>query len=293
MSENIDLSIIIINFNTKRLILDCVSSIKKSISESGFTHEIIVIDNNSTDGSADLLNKKHPDVKIVRNQDNYGYGRANNQGISQARGRFILLLNSDILVLENSIIRLYGFAKRHSKSFCGGKLYNVNGTVQPSCGPFPNLWVVFIMLFLKGDKLHLTRYSPEHERMVDWVSGACIIAHRDTFVRAGKFDESIFMYMDEINLLYQARKKGIRTWFYPNARFIHIGAASSGDKSKPVINIFKGLQYYYKTHYGRYPAIILKFFLYIKSILGYIAGLLSFNAKLKNTYAEAFKTIAK
>jgi GT2 family glycosyltransferase len=288
----IDLSVIIVNYNTKKLIIDCLSSVIKSLNDAGIIWEILVIDNNSNDGSVEAIRaKNYSEVRVIVNNDNIGFGKANNIGINQARGDYVLLLNSDIVVLNNSITKLYGFAKRHNKAFCGGKLYNVDGSKQASCGPFYTLWITFLMLFVKGDKLNLTRYSPEHDRIVDWVSGACIIGPKILFMKTGLFDEKIFMYMDEVDFFYRAGKNNIKTWFYPNARFIHIGAASSKNSSKPVINIFKGLLYFYKKHKNAAQINILKIFLICKSFISIGIGVITLNTYLKKTYAEALRII--
>jgi GT2 family glycosyltransferase len=127
--------------------------------------------------------------------------------------------------------------------------------------------VVFIMLFLKGDVLGFTRSSPSRISDVDWVSGACLMGRRSDFIAVGLFDEKIFLYMDEIDFLYRAKQKGYRIVYNPNARFIHVGAASSGTKKTPILNIYTGLLYFYTKHRSRLELWILKSFLRVKAYM--------------------------
>src|SRR5574341_433021 len=155
-----DLSIIIPSYNTKQLLSRCLDSIFQSLKNAHILYEVIVLDNASKDGSVELLNKKYPQVIKLFNKENLGYGKTNNQGTRIAKGEYILLLNSDIQVLDKSVEVLYRFIEKHPKSFVGGKLFNEDGTPQASCGPMYTLPVVAMMLFGKGDTLGITRYSP-------------------------------------------------------------------------------------------------------------------------------------
>lgn len=292
MEESLDLSIIIVSYNTKQLLEDCLNSVVNSLSGSGVTYEIIVVDNISTDGTRQMLAAKFKDVRTILNDNNVGFGKANNQGINIARGKYILLLNSDTVALGNALVKLLHFCCQKNHAFVGAKLLNNDRSAQTSCGPFLSLPVVFAALFLKGDRLGMTRFSPNKPRRVDWVSGACIMAPKTLFRDGLLFDESIFMYMEEIDLLYRAAKKGYKTYFTPSAKIVHYGAASSQKKRKqPVLNIYRGLEYFYKRHYGPVDLFLLKVLLGIKAAGAYIVGLLMGDSYLKETYAEAFKLV--
>ena len=287
-----DLSIIIVSFNTKKLTQDCLASVIKSMKGAGISWEIILIDNVSTDGTRQMLKEKFPKVTTILNRENVGFGRANNQGIRASRGEYVLLLNSDTIVLHNAIGKLYAFARQHPNAFVGGKLLNLDHSSQTSCGPFFSLPVVVAALFFKGDHLGITRWSPNTVRKVDWVSGACIMAPKKLFMNDLLFDEQIFMYMEEIDLLYRANRKGYPTYFYPRAHIIHLGAGSSTNKRKgPVLNIFKGLIYFYKKH--RSPAALqtLRILLKIKAGIAWSIGVIMGKGYLSDTYAEAYKLV--
>ncbi|MEK7166286.1 MAG: glycosyltransferase family 2 protein [Patescibacteria group bacterium] len=269
--KNIELSIIIVSFNTCKLLESCLQSIyfnENIESEKQLVYEVIVTDNYSVDGSIEMVEKKYPQVRLIKNNSNVGFGKANNQGIKIAKGNTILFLNSDILVQKNAIIRLYKyFTQLPSKSIVGGRLFNLDGSPQPSCGPAYTLINIFVALFLKGDYLHLTRYSPQSEKEVDWVMGACIMAEKKAFKEIGGFDEGIFMYMEEIDWQFRAKQLDYRIFFYPNAQFTHVGAASSQGRATPILNVFKGFKYFYKKHFPGWKEYCLRVFLLLKSLM--------------------------
>jgi GT2 family glycosyltransferase len=191
-----------------------------------------------------------------------------------------------------AIDKLLNFAKKQSSDFfVGGKLLNNDGSPQPSCGPFYSLPVVFAALFLRGDYWGLTRYSPIVNRRVDWVSGACLLTNNTTFNKLNGFDEKIFMYMEEIDLLFRAKKAGILTYFVHSAIFTHLGSASSGGKSYPIIQVFRGFSYFYNKHHGPLSKFMLKNMLQFKAYLViFIAGILK-KPELAKTYESAKNNI--
>ena len=281
-----DLSIIILSYNTKQLLKKCLDSIFAQ-TNNNLSFEVIVVDNNSTDGSIECVQKDFPQVKLIQNKENVGFGRANNQAMKEAKGEWVLFFNSDCEVLDNATYKLLTFAKdKGENSIYGGKLYNVDKTPQASAGKFYTLPVVVSSLFLKGDQLQITRSSPDTSTESDWVSGACLLMHKRVYEKVQGFDETIFMYMDEVDLCYRAKKLGIKTLFYPEAHFIHVGSASSGDKREPYINMFSGLLYFYKKHWpDKLP--YLKVLLKIKGQTAMFVGKLLNNQSLIENYKKA------
>ncbi len=292
MKKSIDVSVIIVSFNTKQLLDDCLFSVRQSLKGSDLHAEIIVIDNISTDGSRDMVKKKYPEVVLVANSENVGFGKANNQGIRMAAGEYILLLNSDTVVCDDAIPKLVYFSKSHPTVFVGPKLYNLDGTAQTSGGPFFSLPVVFAALFLKGDYNGMTRQSPNETRYIDWVSGACIIAPKTLFLDGLLFDEGIFMYMEEIDLLMRAREKGYRTMFYHEAHITHLGGGSSTNKRKgPVLNIYRGFLYLYKKHYSSVSLAILRILLQWKALIAIWIGKIIGKKEFVEIYEEAYQLV--
>ncbi len=295
----IELSIIIISYNTKKITENCLKSIEDSLRQSLLSYEIIIVDNASNDGSQTQISKlksqnHNLNLKTIFNTRNVGFAKANNQGFRQADGKYILFLNSDTIVLDNAIEKLLSFYTKNELTiqFLGGKLLNQNHSPQPSCGPFYSLPVVFGALFLKGDYWGLTRFSPNTVKEVDWISGACILTKKEYYEAIGGFDEQIFMYMDEVDFLYRAKQKGYRVFFYPDAEFIHLGSASSAGRSYPILQVYRGFIYFYKKHHpDRLSLFLLKFMLQLKSWIAIIIGRFTHNSYLIKTYEEACRLV--
>ena len=294
--KTVDLSIIVISYNTKQITKDCLESIIKSLKNSSINYEIIVIDNISNDDSLEMLRKysnKYSNIELIENKENVGFGRANNQGVRVAKSEYIFFLNSDIVVLEDAIEKLYNFYKQNEKkiNFLGGKLLNKDMSLQPSSAPFYTLPVIFAALFLRGDYWGLTRNSPKTLKETDWVSGACILTKKKYFNKISGFDERVFMYMDEVDLLYRAKKNGMRVFFYPEAKFIHLGSASSGGKTYPILQVFNGLMFFYEKHYSKAELFLLKIMLKLKALIGLSIGHVTNNKYLKETYGKAYQMV--
>jgi len=296
--KNPDLSIIVVSYNTRKITHQCLESIYKSFrsykSKSSPSFEIILIDNASTkDDSAIYLAeyaKKHKNIVFVANTTNIGFGPGNNQGVRLAKGKYILLLNSDTVILKDAVLRLFSFYQKNEKTkqFVGPKLFNRDMSPQASAAPFYTLPVVFGALFLRGDYWGLTRYSPRETRRVDWVSGAAIMTKKEYFEKVGGFDETIFMYMEEVDLLYRAKKRGMNTFFYPKAKIVHLGSASSNGKTFPIIQVYKGFLFFYKKHHSKFALFFLRFLLRLKAGFAWFLGFIINNNYLKTTYEEAF-----
>lgn len=292
-----ELSIIIINYNTKKITQQCLFSLINSLRGDEISYEIVLIDNASKDGSLKYfssLAKKYPHLRYVYNKENLGYSKGNNQGVKLALGEYIIFLNSDTIILNKAINKLFSYYKTNEKKihFLGPKLLNIDFTPQPSAGHFFNLLTVFAVLFLKGDKIGLTRFSPAKIKRVDWISGACILTKKKIIEQLNGFDEKIFMYMDEIDLMYRAKKQNYSVYFYPEAKIIHYGSASSS-KTYPILQLYRGLIYFYKKHYSRTALLILKFMLYIKTKMAIFIGKVIKNYYLTTTYSQANKLLGK
>lgn len=293
----IDLSVVIISFNTKRITQDCLESINRSLMGTKINYEIIVVDNDSSDGSKEMLqdySKEKQNYTIYyQANSNLGFGRGNNLGVKMASGNYVLLLNSDTIILNQSIEKLFSFYVANEKTinFLGPKVLNPDLIAQPSVAKFFTLPVIFTSLLLKGDYWGATRYSPNKFCQVDWISGACILTTKKIFERLGGFDKNIFMYMEEVDLLYRAKKIGLNTFFYPTAQIIHLGSASSKGKTFPILQVYKGFLFFYKKHYSFFHLIVLHAILKIKAIIAYLIGKIKGDRYLVKTYGEAFKLV--
>ncbi len=232
----IELSIIIVNWNTKDILQMCIESVYKTTQNISF--DIIVVDNGSTDGSAAMVQKKFPRVKLIRNKRNLGFAAANNQGIKKAQGLFILLLNSDTIILDNAIRKTVEFMKRKSDAGAVGcKLLNPDYSLQHSCYNFYSFFkrvVVrkFIPKFFIPLKYQrnleslITSWDYSEVKEVDYVRGAFIMVRNEVFREVGLLDESFFMYGEEADLCLRMERAGWRVYFYPEAQIVHLKGAS-------------------------------------------------------------------
>lgn len=258
-------SVIIVSYNTRDL---TVKSIKHAQDSEGFAKgdiEIIVVDNNSPDDTVSYLKKNLPDIKLIPNKSNKGFGGGNNQGVAAASGKYILLLNTDAFLARDSLHTLVNELEKHKELVSvGPQLRYSDGRLQPSAGYLPTpMRVTAWMWWL--DKLPLVKRlfsTPYHvfdpawhtvRQYPDWLMGACVLFRREQFVTAGGFDEEIFMYAEEVELYRRLRDKlGGRVLFTPATQVVHIGRASSNKANAFVlVHELKGIEYIYKKHYPR------------------------------------------
>ncbi len=313
------LSINIVSYNTKDITLQCLRSIQKSVSVRWLTSnpeqdiEIVILDNASTDGTVEALqifeeSCKIP-LRIMRNSENLGFGKGHNKAAKESSGEYLLLLNTDTILLNDALATFVSsFMELNPSSsdtyrslvarnttdyrvhFAGPKLLNADLTPQPSCGPYYSIPVIFGALFLRGDHWGLTRYSPLKSQQVDWVSGACILTKKEDFFEAGGFDERIFMYMEEIDLLHTASKKGMQIWCLPKAHVVHLGSASS-NKSYPIFQVYRGFLYLYKKHHHSFELHMVQWLLTLKAYLAIIIGTVLAQKNLVATYQKALQIV--
>lgn len=234
-----ELSIIIVNYNTKNLTLSCINSIKSA----DFTgkYEIIVVDNHSEDGSLEAL-EKLKSIKLIKNSDNLGFAKANNIGIKKALGKYILLLNSDTKVKKGSLDRLVSFAKSHDKAgVVGAKLLNKDGSVQPSAFHFPSITNA-IGYYLLGRDTSPLKYFPQGKDAVevDAVVGASFLITPEAKRKVGLLSEKYFMYFEDIDYCRKVREVGLKVYYLPDAEVIHYhGASGKGGENERLIDASK------------------------------------------------------
>jgi GT2 family glycosyltransferase len=223
------LSVLILTFNDQEILNKCLVSLYKNNYSIDF--ETIVINNGSSILSGDFKNR-FPDIRWIENNKNLGFARAINQGIKAARARYILVLNSDTILLPESFLPLIKFMDEHKQTgAAGGKILNPEGIVQPSCRRFPNYltglfnrtsWFTRLLPNNPFSKRYLlNHWDHENIRRVDWVCGAYILFRKEALIHVGYLDENYFMYCEEADWCYRAKKKGWKTYYVPQARLIH------------------------------------------------------------------------
>lgn len=296
-----ELSIIIVSFNTSDLLRKCLNRVYKSLSFGKIekTSEVIVVDNASSDGSVEMVKKNFPKVLIIKNSNNLGFAKANNQGIKKSTGKFILLLNSDTEVEKDALSNLLHKIKSENRGVVGGKLLNPDGFTQSSAGFLPNLSKVFFWMFFIDDIPILSKFiKPYHiedksfyekEQLVDWVSGACFLFRREIIERVGLMDENIFMYGEELEWCYRIKKVGFQIVYVPDAHVLHHkGASSQG--AGGILEEFQAIIYLYKKHKPRWELPLVRLLLKIGALLRIIIfGIIGKYKTRLPTYAKAFK----
>jgi len=237
------LSIVIINYNTKALILCCLQSIMEQAPD---TCEIIVVDNHSTDGSTEAIKRQFPGALLIENERNEGYAKAVNKGLVRSRGEWILVLNSDIELRPHALQNSIEFMRNHlDTGIAGCKLFNPDGTLQPSCEGFPSLWNILCESFFLDKlfprsrlfgKLHMTYFNYDRAAKVDRVMGAFLLIRKTALAEIGFMDEQFFFYSEEVDWCYRAWQKGWAVYFFPDAEAIHYGGGSA-DPVSPALFI--------------------------------------------------------
>ncbi len=288
------LSIVILSYNTPDLIKNCLDSLEKFYKDDlGKNIEAIVVDNKSEKENLDKTKKFVSSKKFayfIENSENAGFGKGCNLGVAKAKADYVLFLNSDAEVIDSNLLEMSGFLdKNHDIGILGGKILNPDKSPQKSAGKFYNL-LNFLIMILGGEKFGLLRKSPEKIEKVDWVSGAFMMVNKKMFNLIGGFDKNIFMYMEDMEISFKAKKKGIETYFYPDAKVIHKEYGSS-NRGFAIVNIYKGLLYFYKKYKSPWEYGIVKLCLYTKAMLIYLLGKLTNNSYYVKTYGEALKII--
>lgn len=251
-----DVSIIVVNYNTKKMLYDCIESIIRHTQD--IQYEIIVVDNNSTDNSKEYICSRFKDVVWIANKQNYGFGKANNIGASKAQGDYLFLLNSDTILLNNAVKLFYDKYHKYKENCILG-CYLSNKHYVTSYGEFANkkrmcIDVLYLYLpFLKRLRLALVPIKADFEdnkieKKVDFIVGADIFIRKETYEELNGFDEDYFMYCEDEDLCYRARKLGINCYIIKEPQIKHLEGSScniSKVKKKMLLDAYK--LYYQKN----------------------------------------------
>lgn len=264
-----DLSIIIVNYNTFALTKDTINSILRY--SYPFTVEIMVVDNNSTDDSLKNLKKyfKGKNVRFIESKENNGFAAGNNQGIKEARGRYILLLNSDTIVKENTLENIYDYMeKHHDVGAVGCKVVLENGELDKACKrSFPNPSNAFSRLFhikTKNNDYNLEELDDDGVYEIDCLTGAFMFIRRNALNDSGLLDETFFMYGEDIDLCYRIKKSGWKIVYYGRSEIVHYkGASSKKQKSKLIYEFYRAMYIYYKKHLWNDNSIFLNVLVFV------------------------------
>jgi len=234
---DIDISIVIVSYNVKEYLRNCLETI---FQHSGSLNvEAIVVDNHSEDGSAEMIRKEFASVKLIPNNQNNGFSKANNQGIRESRGRYILLLNPDTLLWERTLSTTYDYMEKHPEVGCVGiKTYTASGSVFPNGSSFPAAWKVmgkFLMVKQVLPNRWIRKYFPNSigrllsfyasrdvERQVDMVGGFFMFVRREIIETVGLMDEGYFLEIEDSDWCMRMKKRGWKVMYIPHASFTHL-----------------------------------------------------------------------
>jgi GT2 family glycosyltransferase len=267
----LDVSIIIVNWNTRKLLQNCLKSVYERTGD--VKYEVIVVDNGSTDDSVEMVKKNFPQVNIIENAENLGFARANNIGIQTSKGRYICLINSDITLLDDCIGKLISFMdSRPAVGITGPKILNSDRTIQHSCRHFPSIWNNLCQslglnhLFPKSAFFSdwiMDYWGHDSIRSVDALSGCFLMVRRKALEEVGLLDEDFFIYGEDLDWCRRFRKASWDIVFYPETEATHlIGASSANAPIKFYLELQKAGLQYWRKHHGRigrvsYAAVIL------------------------------------
>lgn len=240
---NIELSVIIVNFNGLKFLSDCLNALKTNL--AGISHEIIILDNNSIDTSCQFIKQNFPEVKLIESKINHGFGKGNNEAVNHALGQNLLLINNDTIVLDKLKPVLEILKKDNNIGVIGINMLNAKKEYLPVAGNFPNARNMFQLKKLldissefKSGNFSKSRYD------VGWLGGSFLMLSKETFQKIKGFDEDYFMYVEDVDFCKKIADLGKKRLFLPNYKYIHfIGFNNS---KKPLL--IKGYQIYINKH---------------------------------------------
>lgn len=255
-----DLSIIIVNYNTRDLLRKCLQSVFASRTNHAF--EVWVVDNASTDGSAEMVRSEFPKVKLIENQENAGYARANNQAVKKLAGRCVLLLNSDVEVAPDTFDKMLSFMDNNSTvGISGCKVIKSNGELDLACRrSFPNpvnamfrlTGLSFLFPKSRFSSYNLTYLPEDQTAEVDSVMGAFLLVRREVINKIGLLDESFFMYGEDLDWCYRAKEAGFKVMYVPVTTVIHHkGSSSRKAPHKALYEFHRAMEIFYDKHYRK------------------------------------------
>jgi len=267
----LDLSIIIVSYNTKDLLKQCLDSIYGKVQNISF--EIFVVDNNSQDGSPKMVKNLFPKVKLIENKENKGFASANNSAIKKSKGGYVLLLNSDTIVLPGSLSRMKQFMDETPKAGATGcKLINPDGSLQS---------------FGRG----LKRIQEKDIREVNWVEAACLMVRQRVIEEIGLMDENFFFYSEDMDWCRRMRLAGWKIFCISQAKVIHYGRGSTRKwDSKIVTEAYKSGYYYARKHFGIVIAIIYRMVALIEILSKLSLWSLAYFIRRKKEFADKTTT---
>ncbi len=278
-----DLTIIIVSWNTSGLLAQCLNSVYET--GSRFAFDVIVVDNGSTDGSVSMVEERFPSVRLIKNQRNQGFARANNQGLEISRSRYFMLLNSDTIVLPGVIDTLIEIADQNpGVGMLGPKLLNMDGSLQESWYSFPS-----ILSEMVGRNFRSRTPVPNLRNTfeVDWIMGACMLVRSEVLQSVGKLDEDYFFYSEETDWCFRIKRQNWKIWYTTNTAIYHLGGGSTKRGTLvQLVRLYQGKLLYFKKNHGNFARTLLRFGLALSNSVGVLRRLLFLNLRDRKASLE-------
>ncbi len=285
LKTNLELSIIIVNYNVKEFLQNLIYSIKKAA--CNISNEIIIVDNHSEDGSVEFIKEKFLQmggIKLIANKENLGFSKANNIGLSEAKGKYLLLLNPDAVVSEDTFTKMVDFFESNPHAgLAGCKILNPDGTLQLACRrSFPGPWTAFCKVtglssLFPNSRLfaryNLTYLNENETYEVDAVSGSFMMMTREAFEKVGCLDEEFFMYGEDLDLCYRIQKTGLKVYYVHSTQIIHYKGESTRRSSLDETKYFyNAMHLFVKKHLSSsfLVEIILRAAIWFRNIFAFI-----------------------
>lgn len=272
-----DISIIIVNWNTADLTIQCLESLYQNPPQADF--DVWLVDNASHDDSVVRIREHFPQVHLIESPENLGFGRANNLAIQQSSGRYVELLNSDTIVLPGAMQMLYNFMESHPEACASGSLYyNPDYSLQSSCAPFPTLLREFWRLLLLDSFMSVGTYNmrgwrQDQSRKVDILQGASLFLRRSALEQVGTFDPDYFMYTEEFDLCYRLAQAGWSLYWVPQSRIVHYGGQSTRQVATQMfLYLYLTKVMFFRKNYGPFAARTYKSILALTSLTRLVAA---------------------
>ena len=253
----VELSVIVVTYNSAGSIEPCLSSIQRDLPAG--TSQLFVVDNASTDGTAAVVRERFPHATLIANEQNRGFGAANNQALAGARGRYVTLVNPDCVLESGSLAGFARFLDAHPRAaVAGGRLHFANGAFQHSAFRFPSLGQIFLDFFPLHWRLAESRLNGRYPRQrdaeafeVDHPLGALMCVRRAAIAQVGQFDERFFMYAEEVDWCWRFKQAGWEVWHCPQARAIHLGGQSTQQRAAAMfVELHRSRRRFYRKHYS-------------------------------------------
>lgn len=291
-----DLTIIILNYNTSNLLRNCLSSIFEK-NWSAYL-KVWVVDNASTDDSVRMVKKNFPKVKIIQSRKNLGFAGGNNLGLKDVTSKYTLLLNSDTIIRDQALDNLVDFAMRGGYDICSCRLLNQDGTFQPNTGDLPYPLAIFFWLSGLDDLPFLKFLLPSfhkkvaNEGEVGWVAGTAILISKPVLDKIGLLDETLFMYAEDTDFCLRANKAGFKIGWTKKAQITHLGGGSLKNPSfSQWLGEFRGLVYIYKKYFGVLASYSIKMLFYIFIAVRIMVFFILGRFRVSKTYAKVLFSI--